>query len=73
MKKQIVFEQMFNKNYLGHNLIPLKKYYETGDYICTICKIELYYEHYYDKYNSILGGGFCELNCKEYFIKSILE
>jgi len=71
---------MLDKNYLGHNLIPLQKFYQTGDYTCTICKVELYYGFFNDKYYFIVGENdpsfpakICELNCNEVIIKSLIE
>ena len=76
---------MFDKNYLGHNLISYTRYDGDNDYICTNCGIEIYYieqfkfnyykqsEFNYYFLNGYECGGICEISCDDFIIKNIIE
>lgn len=72
---------MFDKNYLGHNLVKLDYQTHIGIiYLCTKCNNRILHTKYY--YNNTWHYKICNkpydytedaMSCDEYIIKNIIE
>lgn len=65
---------MFNKNYLGHDLVATSDYnnnYTTIYLVCLRCKSQIRYYRDTEYYN--LFGAIYLLTCDEVIIKNIIE
>ena len=65
---------MFNKNYLGHELIniadPLNSDY---DFKCLKCGLDVFYSNSNNIYYSIRSNNLYFPSCDEWVIKQIIE
>lgn len=69
----------FNKNYLGHKFVKLKKYGFDCDYICNFCGVEVMYEiikdeeNYYIVEDADTVKEILNIDCNNFIVKNIIE